>query len=105
MSKNLTPTVLILAPVMMPVIEKAGIDPTYFGVIFVIVGCAGLLTPPVGTVLNVVCSVARVRMGDVIKGVMPYVIAYTLLVILMVIFPKIVQIGRASCRERVCQYV
>src|SRR5690606_40506373 len=71
-------------------IQKAGIDPTYFGVIFVIVGCAGLLTPPVGTVLNVVCRVARVRMEDVIKGVMPYVITYTLLVMLMVIFPPIV---------------
>lgn len=89
-SMDLTPTILILAPVLMPVIQKAGIDPIYFGVIFVIVGCAGLLTPPVGTVLNVVCGVARVRMEDVIKGVMPYVIAYTVLVILMVVFPQIV---------------
>lgn len=89
-SMDLTPTILILAPVLMPVIEKAGIDPTYFGVIFVIVGCAGLLTPPVGTVLNVVCGVARVRMEDVIKGVMPYVLAYTALVLLMVLFPQIV---------------
>lgn len=89
-SMDLTPTILILAPVLMPVIEKAGIDPTYFGVIFVITGCAGLLTPPVGTVLNVVCGVARMRMEDVIKGVMPYVLAYTGLVLLMVIFPQIV---------------
>jgi TRAP-type C4-dicarboxylate transport system permease large subunit len=89
-SMDLTPTILILAPVLMPVIQKAGIDPTYFGVIFVIVGCAGLLTPPVGTVLNVVSSVARVRMEEVIKGVTPYVVAYTLLVVLMVIFPQIV---------------
>lgn len=87
---DLTPTILILAPVMMPVIHKAGIDPVYFGVIFVIVGCAGLLTPPVGTVLNVVCGVARVRMEDVIKGVFPYVIAYTVMVLLMVLFPQIV---------------
>jgi TRAP-type C4-dicarboxylate transport system permease large subunit len=87
---DLTPTILILAPVMMPVIEKAGIDPIYFGVIFVIVGCVGLLTPPVGTVLNVVCGVARVRMEDVIKGVMPYVITYTILVVLMVVFPQII---------------
>ena len=87
---DLTPTILILAPVMMPVIQKAGIDPIYFGVVFVIVGCVGLLTPPVGTVLNVVCGVARVRMEDVIKGVMPYVITYTILVVLMVVFPQIV---------------
>lgn len=87
---DLTPTILILAPVMMPVIEKAGIDPIYFGVVFVITGCVGLLTPPVGTVLNVVCGVARVRMEDVIKGVMPYVMTYTILIILMVVFPQII---------------
>ena len=89
---DLTPTILILAPVLMPVIKEAGIDPTYFGVIFIMVGCAGLLTPPVGTVLNVVCGVARIRMEDMIKGVWPYVAAYTLLIILLVIFPQIVTV-------------
>src|SRR3546814_3563192 len=59
---DLTPTILILAPVLMPVITKAGIDPVHFGVMFVLVGCVGLLTPPVGTVLNVVCGVARINM-------------------------------------------
>ena len=87
---DLTPTILILAPVLMPVIKEAGIDPTYFGVIFIMVGCAGLLTPPVGTVLNVVCGVARIRMEDMIKGVWPYVAAYTLLILLLVLFPQIV---------------
>ncbi len=87
---DLTPTILILAPVLLPVVQKAGIDPTYFGVIFIMVGCAGLLTPPVGTVLNVVCGVARVRMEDIIKGVWPYVLAYTTLIVLMVIFPEII---------------
>ncbi|MBF6615679.1 TRAP transporter large permease subunit [Pollutimonas thiosulfatoxidans] len=87
---DLTPTILILAPVLMPVIKKAGIDPTYFGVIFIMVGCTGLLTPPVGTVLNVVCSVAKIRMEDIIKGVWPYVLAYTGLICALVIFPEIV---------------
>ncbi len=89
---DLTPTILILAPVLMPVIKEAGIDPTYFGVIFIMVGCAGLLTPPVGTVLNVVCGVARIRIEDIIKGVWPYVAAYTLLILLLVIFPQIVTV-------------
>lgn len=87
---DLTPTILILAPVLMPVIKKAGIDPTYFGVIFIMVGCTGLLTPPVGTVLNVVCGVARIRMEDIIKGVWPYVLAYTGLIVLLVVFPEII---------------
>lgn len=89
-SMDLTPTILILAPVLMPVIEKAGIDPIYFGVVFVMVGCAGLLTPPVGTVLNVVSSVARTSIETVVKGVWPYVLAYTALVFLLVLFPEIV---------------
>ncbi len=92
MAMDLTPTILILAPVLMPVIKEAGIDPTYFGVIFIMTGCAGLLTPPVGTVLNVVCGVARIRMEDIIKGVWPYVLAYTLLILLLVIFPQIVTV-------------
>src|SRR5690606_12585855 len=87
---DLTPTILILAPVLMPVIKQAGIDPTYFGVIFIMVGCTGLFTPPAGTVLHVVCGVAKIRMEDIIQGVWPYVLAYTGLITLLVIFPEIV---------------
>ena len=89
---DLTPTILILAPVLMPVVTKAGIDPVYFGVMFVMVGCVGLLTPPVGTVLNVVCGVARINMETIIRGVWRYVAAYTLLLILLVIFPELITV-------------
>jgi len=89
---DLTPTILILAPVLMPVVTKAGIDPVYFGVMFVMVGCVGLLTPPVGTVLNVVASVARIRMETIIRGAWRYVVAYTLLLLLMVIFPELITV-------------
>ncbi len=60
---------LILTPVLMPLVCHAGIDPVYFGVFFIINNAVGLLTPPVGTVLNVVCGVGLVPMHDVIKGV------------------------------------
>ena len=89
---DLTPTILILAPVLMPVVTKAGIDPVYFGVMFVMVGCVGLLTPPVGTVLNVVCGVARINMETICRGVWRYVVAYTLLLILLVIFPELITV-------------
>ncbi|MFG0229150.1 TRAP transporter large permease [Achromobacter sp. 413638] len=89
---DLTPTILILAPVLMPVITKAGIDPVYFGVMFVMVGCVGLLTPPVGTVLNVVCGVARINMETICRGVWRYVVAYTLLLVLLVIFPELITV-------------
>ncbi|MCG5240276.1 TRAP transporter large permease subunit [Azospirillum doebereinerae] len=89
---DLTPTILILGPVLMPLVTRAGIDPVYFGVMFVMVGAVGLLTPPVGTVLNVVCGVARVSMEGIIKGVWPYVITYTILLGIFVIFPELITV-------------
>ena len=53
---DFTPTVLIMTPVLMPVLKQAGIDPVYFGVLFIMNNAIGLVTPPVGTVLNVVCG-------------------------------------------------
>lgn len=92
MAMDLTPIILILGPVLMPVIQAAGIDPIYFGVLFIMVGSVGLLTPPVGTVLNVVSGVAHIRMEGMIKGVIPYVLAYTFLIFLLVLFPSIVTV-------------
>lgn len=89
---DLTPTILILGPVLVPLITRAGIDPVYFGVMFVMVGAVGLLTPPVGTVLNVVCGVGRVSMEGIIRGVWPYVVAYTALIGLFVVFPQIITV-------------
>ena len=87
---DLTPTILIFAPVMLPIAVKAGIDPVYFGLMFVLNGAIGLITPPVGTVLNVIAGVGRLPMHTVIKGVNPFLITYTLILILFVIFPQLV---------------
>jgi tripartite ATP-independent transporter DctM subunit len=87
---DLTPTILIFGPVCAPLAVKAGIDPVYFGFMFIYVGCIGLITPPVGTVQNVVAGVGRLRMETVIKGTTPFLIAYVLLAVLLVIFPQIV---------------
>jgi len=87
---DFTPTVLIMTPVLMPVLKQAGIDPVYFGVLFIMNNAIGLVTPPVGTVLNVVCGVAKIPMSGAIKGVMPFMIAQTLVMFLLVVFPQIV---------------
>lgn len=90
MVMDLTPTILILAPVLAPLAAKAGIDPVYFGFVFIFVGCLGLLTPPVGTVLNVVAGVGGLRMESVIKGVMPFLLIYVAMLALLIVFPAIV---------------
>ena len=87
---DLTPTILIFAPVMLPIAVKAGIDPVYFGLMFVLNGAIGLITPPVGTVLNVVAGVGRLSLHQVIKGVNPFLFTYVLILSLLVLFPQLV---------------
>jgi tripartite ATP-independent transporter DctM subunit len=87
---DMAPTILILTPILMPIIKEAGIDPVYFGVLFIINNAIGLITPPVGVVLNVVCGVSRISMEDIIKGVWPFMIAQLVVLFLMVLFPQLV---------------
>jgi len=87
---DFTPTILILTPVLMPLVREAGIDPVYFGVLFIIANAIGLITPPVGNVLNVVCSVAKVPMSDVIRGVWPFLLAQTLVLLILIVWPSLV---------------
>ena len=89
---DMTPTILILTPVLMPLVSAAGIDPVYFGVMFIINNSIGLVTPPVGTVLNVVAGVGRMRMDDVTRGVMPFMAVQFAVMFLMVLFPQIVMV-------------
>src|SRR3712207_9264748 len=72
---DMTPTILILTLILMPVIKAAGIDPVYFAVLFIVNTSIGLITPPVGTVLNVVAGVSRISMEDLMKGVWPFLVA------------------------------
>jgi TRAP-type C4-dicarboxylate transport system permease large subunit len=89
---DMTPTILILTPVLMPVVKAAGIDPIYFGVLFIINNSIGLITPPVGVVLNVVCGVSKVSMDDIIKGVWPFMIAELIVLALLILFPPLVTV-------------
>jgi tripartite ATP-independent transporter DctM subunit len=84
---DLGPTVLILTPILMPIIKTAGIDPIFFGVLFIVNNSIGLITPPVGTVLNVVAGVGRISMEDVTKGIWPFLVAELIVLFLMVLFP------------------
>ena len=87
---DVMPTILILTPVLMPIVKMAGIDPVYFGFMFVFNNCIGLLTPPVGTVLNVAAGVGKISMEDIIKSVMPFMWIEIGLLLLLTIFPDIV---------------
>ena len=89
---DMTPTILLLTPVLIPVVKAAGIDPVYFGVLFIINNAIGLITPPVGTVLNAVAGVGKIGMDEVTKGVIPFMIAQFAIMFLMVAFPQLVMV-------------
>ncbi|TYC64343.1 TRAP transporter large permease subunit [Rhodobacterales bacterium] len=89
---DFTPLMLILMPIMIPLCKAANIDMTYFGVVFTMAGALGMLTPPVGNVLNVVAGVGRVRLDKIIVGVMPFLLAEIAVLLLLVAFPAIVTV-------------
>jgi tripartite ATP-independent transporter DctM subunit len=89
---DMTPTILILTPVFMPLVKAAGIDPVYFGVLFVINNAIGLITPPVGTVLSTVAGVGKVSMDAVTRGVWPFMLAQFTVMFLLVFFPALVTV-------------
>ncbi|MEO9337678.1 TRAP transporter large permease subunit [Mesorhizobium sp. SB112] len=90
MALDMGPTILILAPVLLPVVTAAGIDPVYFGVLFVINTAIGLVTPPVGIVMSVASGVARIPLHKVIKGSLPFIAAQIVVLFLLVLFPQLV---------------
>ncbi|TFZ05362.1 TRAP transporter large permease subunit [Ramlibacter henchirensis] len=89
---DMTPTILILTPVLMPLIKAAGIDPVYFGVLFMINNSIGLITPPVGTILSTTAGVGKMSMDEVTRGVWPFMLAQFAVMFLMVLFPSLVMV-------------
>ena len=90
MVMDLTPSILILAPVLLPLARSAGIDPVYFGVMFVLVGSIGLIAPRVRTVLTVAGGVGAGPLLQTVRGVLPYVGAYCALLGMFVLFPGLI---------------
>ena len=89
---DMAPTILILTPVFMPLVKAAGIDPVYFGVLFIMNNAIGLITPPVGTVLSTVAGVGKISMDQVTKGVWPFMLAQFIVLFLLILFPQLVMV-------------
>ncbi len=87
---DLTPAMVILAPIMAPIALSVGVPSVYFGVIMSLVLGIGLITPPVGTVLYVGCAVGRVSMGDLLRRMPPFYLALIGVLVLLLAFPQLV---------------
>lgn len=81
------PQVLLFVPVLMPMSRAMGIDDLQFSMVIILVGTLGLITPPVGVVLFVAAKIANISAGRVFKAVIPFLIAQSLVVLLLILFP------------------
>ena len=86
---DITPAVLIFTPIFLPIALEYGIDPVHFGIVMVLNLCIGLTTPPVGSVLFVGCSVAKISITDVIKPMLPLYAAMIFALLLITFIPEL----------------
>ena len=84
--------IIVLAPILVPVAIHFGIDPVHFGMVMVVNLALGMITPPVGTVLNTVAGVGKVSMDVETRGGMPFMLAQFAVMFLMVLFPQLVMV-------------
>ncbi|TCP99823.1 TRAP transporter large permease [Serpentinicella alkaliphila] len=87
---DLTPALLILGPVLLPVAREVGIDPVFFGVMMVINLGIGLVTPPVGTILYISCGIAKISLERIVKAMMPFLVTQVAILLIIIIFPQLV---------------
>ena len=81
---------IMLVPLLHPIAIQYGIDPLHFGFLFVLNLVIGMLTPPVGVVLFVVCGVTGVRMRELVVNVWPFIALMYAVLVLCMFFPAVV---------------
>lgn len=89
MVMDLTPNILIFAPVFFPLIKQAGIDPYHFGLLFVLNLGIGVITPPVGTILYVICGIGNIKIANLIHKLIPFILTEIIVLFVLLFFPKL----------------
>ncbi len=82
--------IIMLTPLFLPLVMKYDIDPVHFGLVFIIAATIGNYTPPVGAAMFVVCQVLRCRIGDYTRESTPFLIAVSVVTLLLIFTPEIV---------------
>ncbi len=86
---DMTPAVLIFTPIFLPVAMELGLSPLHFGIMMILNLCIGLVSPPVGSVLFVACAVAKVRLEQLLKPLLPLYGAMIVVLLLVTYVPEI----------------
>ena len=87
---DVSPAILLLIPVFLPVIHQAGISPVLFGVLLVAGLAVGACTPPVGNCLNVCSLVSGLQIGPIFRAALPFLSANVVVLILIALFPDLI---------------
>ncbi len=87
---DVSPAILLMTPVLLPVAEKMGISGVHFGVVMISGLAVGACTPPVGNCLNVCAAISRLPIGKIFLGTAPFLMANVLVLILICLFPQLV---------------
>jgi len=86
---DMTPAILIFTPIFLPVVTELGMHPVHFGIIMVLNLCIGLCTPPVGTILFVGAGVAKISVSEIIRPLIPFLVAMIAALLLVTFIPSI----------------
>ena len=86
---DMSPLILITAPILLPVVKMLGVDPVHFGMIMMVNLGTGLITPPVGTVLFVGSAVAKLDMGTITRAMRPFFVALFVVLLMVTYVPEI----------------
>lgn len=89
---DLTPALLIMTPILLPIIQSFHLDPVWFDVVITVNLCIGLLTPPVGTVLYVGCGISKKSITQLSKPMVPYILAMLAVLLLISYCPALVML-------------
>ncbi len=84
---DMAPLILIMTPILLPLVKSLGIEPVHFGMVMLINLGLGLITPPVGSVLFVGSSVARLKIEQVVRAMIPFYFALLLVLLLITYVP------------------
>ena len=84
------PIIFILTPVLMPLLYRAGIDPVHFGVVFILNLTIGVLTPPFGMVMFIVCNIAKISIIEYTKAIYPFLLVLILVLFLITYVPDLI---------------
>jgi len=89
---DLTPALLILGPMLLPIAAQYGLDPIYFGVVMIVNLCIGLITPPVGNILYVACGISKISVAEISRAIWPNIIIGVIVLFIVTYIPWTVMV-------------